>query len=73
MRLWLPQLYTIVTDYATWDSVSFADSDYDADLCGMIAYSVNESVTNLESLDWINNCSAAVSLEMILSPPKSIH
>lgn len=65
MRLWLPQLYTIVTDYDTWDSDTFADSDYNADLCGMIAYSVNQSVTHLQSLDWITNCSVPVRWQHI--------
>lgn len=45
MRLWLPELFTMVSE-----------NEQSADLCSMIMSSVNKSVTNLEGMTNDENC-----------------
>lgn len=60
MRLWLPQLYTIVTTHDLGDN-----NNSQQNLCSMIEYSVNQSAVNLQSPDWIANCSAPVCVYIL--------
>lgn len=59
MRLWLPQLYTMVSNFELTESI--VDFPYERNLCGMIAYSVNQSASNMQSIETDGTCEPAVS------------
>lgn len=63
MRLWTPQLYAMVANFELIDSI--VDFPYDRNLCGVIAYSVNQSATNLQSIASGGDCEHVVTLFVI--------
>lgn len=58
MRLWLPQLYSMVSNFELVDGM--VDFPYERNLCGMIAYSVNQSVSNMQSIELDGTCEKVV-------------
>lgn len=52
VRLWLPQLFAMVSDYENMET--FGDSE--SDLCSMLSYSVNKSIANIQSINTNNTC-----------------
>ncbi|KAJ6639914.1 Synaptic vesicle glycoprotein 2A, partial [Pseudolycoriella hygida] len=51
VRLWLPQLFAMVSDFENMQTVG----DSDSDLCSMLSYSVNKSIANIQSINTNNN------------------
>lgn len=52
VRLWLPQLFSMVSDFENMETFD----DTDSDLCSMLSYSVNKSIANIQSIDTNNTC-----------------
>ncbi|XP_037029687.1 synaptic vesicle glycoprotein 2C [Bradysia coprophila] len=52
VRLWLPQLFSMVSDFESMPPLD----DIDSDLCSMLSYSVNKSITNVQSIGTNNTC-----------------
>lgn len=63
MRLWLPQLFTMVSNFEVTKSI--VDFPYERNLCGMIAYSVNQSSMNMDSIAANGTCE-----QMVVVTPK---
>lgn len=60
MRLWLPQLFTMVSDFEVV-KLSGLNDGLDTNLCSMIASSVNQSIANTESIHYTGECTQVVS------------
>lgn len=58
MRLWLPQLYSMVSNFELIDEM--VDFPYERSLCGMIAFSVNQSDSNMQSIKSDGTCEHVV-------------
>lgn len=65
MRLWLPQLYSMVSNFELIDGT--VDFPFERNLCGMIAYSVNQSVSNMQSIESDGSCEDVVKYNHLLT------
>lgn len=58
MRLWMPQLYAMISNFEVVDSI--VDFPYEKNLCGMIAFAVNQTNSNMQSIATDGTCEVRV-------------
>lgn len=62
MRLWLPQLFSMIADFDNSNIIDSINYTGDNSLCTMIEFSVNKSIHNLESVETNGTCTIVVSV-----------